>query len=963
MSKRILSVLLTFLCSSVQAGDGAGPSGITSVIDNPGFENGLAGWSFSTNPPFTVNVSATYYRTGTKSLKQSSTSTTDLKAYPTSNTITVPAGANYVTVIAYVKASTTNGNVAVGIYNTSTSTETPSATRVTPSTSAWTVVSATFAATSGETYYPILYGKSSNGSTATVHWDDVVIFASNVSTTDLTVPLKGTHPTAGISGTDITLDWDAGSDAETGVGGYLVLRTSGISTATNVNPLSQCNYSATSSLEGPTSIGVWTVVYNEYDTATTFTDAPGSGGIYTYLIFTRDVSGNYITGANATRMYVFSGSNLSGSVAANVSFDGLYLPATDTFKVAASMTATIRAGAEIRVDGYVVEQGNIVNSAGGTVEFKDGSTYRFNRNGSTTAIISPATWSPGSTCLIDGITTTAPNGLNQTFFNLIWNCASQNVNVTFPSSGFRVDGDFTIQSTASRKITLRNSTFKGHVFLTGGTVDCSSGTTITLSGTEAQVFAITGPAFSLNLNNAAGATLGQNLTVNTNLTLTSGTLRDSSFTLTMASLAKITKLQGELNEAPTFAGSVDLTYNETVTTGFEVPSGTVRNLVINASGGTITLNSHLTMTGTLTLTSGIIASSAVNVLTMNAGSSVSGVSNSSYVDGPVKKVGNTSFTFPVGDNGNYQPIAITAPAVATDAFTASYSASDPSALYDSSLKAVSIDHVSLAEFWDLSRDAGTSNVRVTLTFDGQSGGITNLNDLVVAHWTGGLWVNEGRFATTGTTTAGTIQSNTVSTFSPFTLASINSGSNPLPVELSVFEGTCTENGVVLHWETASEQNNDFFDVERSSDTDTYLPLARIYGAGNSTTLRAYQYEDLSPEQGAAYYRLKQTDYNGHSTFFGPVYVNCPSADEALPEIFFNEQEQLVVYHFQPENTYQLSVYDITGRLLHAEPVTLRQGRNEFDLIRRLNTGSCSIVKLSDLKNTHTVSKLMPTFHP
>lgn len=962
--RKVFAIQLTILTliiapvSCLLAGNGG--TNVASLSGNNGFENSLTTWSFSTPAAYTVNSSATYYRSGTKSLKLTTTSATDLKAYPSGNTITVGAGVGYLTVIAWVKSSTTNASVAVGIYNTSTSTETASGTRVTPTTSGWTSVSTTFAVTSGDTYYPILYGKSANGVSATMYFDDMVFYSSNTSTTDLTVAVKGTHPTATISGTDVTLNWDAGSDAETGVDGYLILRNTGLQTATNINPLSQCNYSSTSSTVGPIAISTWTVVYNDSVTSS-FTDSPGASGVYTYLIYTRDKAYNYMTGANSVRMFVFNGTGLAATLAASANIDGLYLPANDTITIASAATATIRAGAEIRIEGNIIEQGNVTNSAGGTVEFKNGSMYRFNRNGSSTAIISPATWSPGSLCLIDGITTTAPSGLNQTFNNLTWNCSGQTVNVTFPASAFQVNGDFIIQNTGTKKITLRASTFNGNVWMTGGTVDCTSGTTITLSGTERQIFGITGPAYTINLNNNANAILAQNLTVNTNLILTYGTLYDSTFTLTMANLAKITKLDGNLDAAPTFSGSVDLTYNISTSTGNEVPSGTVRNMVVNASGGTITLNSPVTMTGALTLTSGVVQTSSTNFITMNAGSSTSGASNTSYIDGPIKKIGNTAFTFPIGDNGNYQPLAITAPSVATDAFTAYYMAANPSALYDTSLKAVSIDHVSLAEYWDLSRDAGTSNVKITLTFDNLSGGITNLSDLVVAHWSGGQWQNEGLFASTGTTSAGTIQSNTVTSYSPFTLASINRGSNPLPVNLLSFDGVCEDKKVVLNWKTASEFNNDYFDVERSSDADSYQSLVRIKGSGNSTTIQNYQYEDMEPLKSPGYYRLKQTDYNGHSSYFGPVFMNCNDAETVAPEVFYGEESQLVIFHHQAEMKCTLTMYDLTGRIVLSKVIVLLPGRNEIDVNGSADGACCRILTLSDENSSLKFSKLIAPF--
>jgi hypothetical protein len=97
-------------------------------------------------------------------------------------------------------------------------------------------------------------------------------------------------------------------------------------------------------------------------------------------------------------------------------------------------------------------------------------------------------------------------------------------------------------------------------------------------------------------------------------------------------------------------------------------------------------------------------------------------------------------------------------------------------------------------------------------------------------------------------------------FSPFTFG--DSPSSPLPVELLDFTAEIKNRTVDLTWQTASEHNNDFFTVERSSDGFNFEPIAYVDGAGNSTTLLNYSEVDLQPLDGVSYYRLKQTDFDG-----------------------------------------------------------------------------------------------------
>ncbi len=92
-------------------------------------------------------------------------------------------------------------------------------------------------------------------------------------------------------------------------------------------------------------------------------------------------------------------------------------------------------------------------------------------------------------------------------------------------------------------------------------------------------------------------------------------------------------------------------------------------------------------------------------------------------------------------------------------------------------------------------------------------------------------------------------------------------SAPLPVELTKFTARLNDAKVVeLEWETASETNNAFFTVERSSDGAHWYDLIKKEGAGNSFGRRIYLAIDDQPLAGTAYYRLRQTDFDGKESY-------------------------------------------------------------------------------------------------
>jgi hypothetical protein len=276
----------------------------------------------------------------------------------------------------------------------------------------------------------------------------------------------------------------------------------------------------------------------------------------------------------------------------------------------------------------------------------------------------------------------------------------------------------------------------------------------------------------------AGGAVAKNVTISSAIPI--GTFTSAISSASLTTNAFNLDVYGNWTNNGTFtpnAGSV----------GFLGPSGgstitcssleTFNNIIINKPNGiTFSAGTHQ-VSGTLTLTNGIVVqNSSLQILN---GGSVSGASNSSYVDGVITKIGNTVFTFPVGKSLLYRPISISAPSVASDAFSAQYFNVNPNNIYPIAQRAATLDRVSSAEYWMLNRIAGASNVNVTLSWGSNSEAVINPNLLRVATWNGSLWTDQGNGATTGTATSGTVRTAASSAiYGPFTL-----NENKLPVGL------------------------------------------------------------------------------------------------------------------------------------------------------------------------------------
>jgi hypothetical protein len=146
---------------------------------------------------------------------------------------------------------------------------------------------------------------------------------------------------------------------------------------------------------------------------------------------------------------------------------------------------------------------------------------------------------------------------------------------------------------------------------------------------------------------------------------------------------------------------------------------------------------------------------------------------------------------------------------------------------------------------------------------------------------------------------------------------------PLPIELLNFYSKCDNNETVIHWSTASEINNNFFSVERSSDGKIFTEIATVAGAENSSSTLNYSYNDNDPLAGKSFYRITQTDYNGESQTFAPVSVNCSGEvdfDFTVISLITNGEIQMSVANTDGNNIH-IVLTDIFGRQVYSRAVT------------------------------------------
>ena len=154
----------------------------------------------------------------------------------------------------------------------------------------------------------------------------------------------------------------------------------------------------------------------------------------------------------------------------------------------------------------------------------------------------------------------------------------------------------------------------------------------------------------------------------------------------------------------------------------------------------------------------------------------------------------------------------------------------------------------------------------------------------------------------------------VSGFSEFVLAS---NTNPLPVEITRFDGQLDRGAVRLTWQTASETENAGFRVQRKMTGTPWTQVAFVNGHGTTSQSQSYQFTDadLPYEAGRLAYRLEQVDTDGTTTLSEEITIRREPVQAELMSPFPNPtDEQVTIRYAVPQQTdVTVRLYDVLGR--------------------------------------------------
>jgi hypothetical protein len=182
------------------------------------------------------------------------------------------------------------------------------------------------------------------------------------------------------------------------------------------------------------------------------------------------------------------------------------------------------------------------------------------------------------------------------------------------------------------------------------------------------------------------------------------------------------------------------------------------------------------------------------------------------------------------------------------------------------------------------------------------------------------------------------------------------GAFPLPVELTIFTAQAVRNvDGLLKWTTASEKNNDHFDVERSLDGRSFKKIGQVKGQGSKASPTDYTLTDANAARlgRQLYYRLRQVDADGSSSYSPVRTIAFTTLAEPSISLWPNPMVGITNLDLSqlPAGSYEVRVLDATGRVILGSQLTAGQS-HRLDIAAVANGTYTVLVRGTEPGNSH-----------
>lgn len=171
---------------------------------------------------------------------------------------------------------------------------------------------------------------------------------------------------------------------------------------------------------------------------------------------------------------------------------------------------------------------------------------------------------------------------------------------------------------------------------------------------------------------------------------------------------------------------------------------------------------------------------------------------------------------------------------------------------------------------------------------------------------------------------------------------------PLPVQWLSLSAECIRGDVIINWSTATEQNSDYFTVERSLDGTNFSAIATKSAANNSNTVQNYSAVDNDAYSGTSFYRVKETDFNESFIYSGAITVSGCSGDDVI--IYGEDGGAVVNINASADGQYNIEMYNALGQKIIGQIANVAVGNNHIRINPDNISSAIYVVKVCNSGN-------------
>ena len=436
----------------------------------------------------------------------------------------------------------------------------------------------------------------------------------------------------------------------------------------------------------------------------------------------------------------------------------------------------------------------------------------------------------------------------------------------------------------------------------------------------------------LTLNSSFAIALSRSMTVNGTLDCNTRQVTGAgSFTLSSTgtlSTANTSGVDGSIQVTGTasFVSGASYEFHAATTSPFPgvLSTVTATNVVVDAN---VTLNKNVSVTGSLSLVTGKLTIPTSRILTVASGSTItgSGFGISKHIVTQVNTITGTTgtlrvnsltgaATFPIGNGTYYLPITLSTPSAFDFSISVFQGVTNNGTVngvpFNSVQKSIIVD----AE-WIVNKNSGTGAVTMTLSWPAALEGSSFSNfpnsSVGIAHY-GTYWESP---LGSGNQALKTVTRTGITMFSPFGIGKVGT---PLPLKFDALKVYNKNTDLYVDWSTYDEVNVDHFEIERSQNGQLFETVGMVSARGNgSNGQTGYSWINHTPNSGTTFYRVKEIDIDGESTYSSIVRVDMSQDNSAL-NLFPNPvvNKKLLVQMNLEQGKYHLLVTDLDGKKLY-----------------------------------------------